>query len=188
MAVWFDLPAGSYSISDCVGFGDVLSAGGGDLGRCSAYRFGGRPVIRDRSAGLSVPILGVRRPVNIGWESSVWLAASSSSVSGVRRRTGVGPTPRLFADVLGASAGQGTSDGSGHHPTAGCGRHVVKSLDTVTVRYGATPNVVLDDGLGHWTVVVSESRGRRLIAGAVSSSGGIVYVGHGPVAPSDGSV
>ena len=127
------------------------------------------------------------RPAIFGWESSVWFAASSSSVSGVRRSTGVGSTPRLFADVLGGSAGQGTIDGSGHQPTSGCGRHVVKSSDTVTVRYGVTPNVVLDDGLGHWTVVVSESRGRRLIDGAESSSGGIIYVGHGPVAPSDGS-
>ena len=48
-------------------------------------------------------------------------------------------------------------------------------------------NVVLNDGLGHWTVVVCESRGRRLVAGAASSSGGIVYVSHGPVTPSDGS-
>ena len=53
MAVWFDLPAGSYSISDCVSFGDLLSAAGGDLGRCSSYIFGGRPIIRDRTAGLS---------------------------------------------------------------------------------------------------------------------------------------
>ena len=143
----------------------------------------GRPVIRDRTAGLSVPILGVRKPAVYRWESSVWITASSSSVSGVRRSTGVGPAPRLFADVLGGSAGQGTSNGNGHKPTAGCGRHVVKSSDTVAV----TQNVVLDDGLGHWTVVVSESRGRRLSASAVSSSGGIVYVGHGPVAPSDGS-
>ena len=187
VAVWFCLPAGSYSTSDCVGFRDLLSAGGGDLGRCSAYRFGGGPVIRDRTAGLSIPILGVRRPAVFGCESSVWPAASSSSVSGVRRSTGVGPAPRLFADVLGGSAGQGTSDGSGHQPTAGCGHHVVKSSDTVPVRNSVTQNVVPDDGLGHRTVVVSESRGRRLVTGAASSSGGIVYVGHGPVAPSDGS-
>ena len=106
---------------------------------------------------------------------------------GCRRSTGVGPAPRLFADVLGGSVGQGTSHGSGHQPTAGCGHHDVKSSDTVTVRYGVRRNVVLDDGLGHWTVVVSESRGRRLVTGSASSSGGIVYVGHGPVAPSDGS-
>ena len=89
--------------------------------------------------------------------------------------------------VLGGSVGQGTSDGSGHKPTAGCGHHVVKSSDTIIVGDGITQNVVLDDGLGHWTVVVSGSRSRRLVAGATSSSGGIIYVGHGPVAPSDGS-
>ena len=60
------LVAGSYSSSDCVGFGDLLSADGGDLGRCSSNRFGGRPVIGDRTAGLSIPILGVRRPAIFG--------------------------------------------------------------------------------------------------------------------------
>ena len=97
-------------------------------------------------------------------------------VSGIRRSTGVCPTPRLFADVLGGSVGQGTSDGSGHQPTAGCGRHVVKSSDTITVRDDVTQNVLLDDGLGHWTVLVSGSRSRRLVAGAASSSGCIVYM------------
>ena len=96
VAVWFGLPAGFYSTSDCVDFGDLLSAGCGDLGCCSSYRFGGRPVIRDRTAGLSILIIGVRRPAIFGWESSVWLAASSSSVSAVRRSTGVGPAARLF--------------------------------------------------------------------------------------------
>ena len=33
----------------------------------------------------------------------------------------------------------------------------------------------------------SGNRSRRLVAGAASSSGSIVYVGHGPVTPSDGS-
>ena len=68
--------------------------------------------------------------------------------------------PRLFTNVLGGSAGQGTSDGSGHQPAARCGRHVVKSADTVTVRDGDEQNVVLHDGLRPRTVVVSESRGR----------------------------
>ena len=137
--------------------------------------------------GLSVPILGGQRTTVFGWESSVWLTASYSMVSGVRRSTGVGPAPRLFADVLGGWAGPGTCDGSGHQPTAGCGHHVVKSSDTVTVRHGVTQDVIPDDGLRHRTVVVSRSRGRRLVTGAAGSSGGIVHVGHGPVAPSDGS-
>ena len=37
---------------------DLLFAGGGVLGRCSSCRFGGRPVIRDRTAGLSVRFSG----------------------------------------------------------------------------------------------------------------------------------
>ena len=137
--------------------------------------------------GVSVTIIGVRGTAVFGWESSVWLTASSSTVPGVRRSTGVGWAPRLFTDVLGGSAGQGTSDGSCRQPTAGCGHHVVQSSDTVTVRRGVAQDFVPNDGFGHRTVVVSESRGRRLVAGAAGSSGGIVHVGHGSVAPSDGS-
>ena len=130
--------------------------------------------------------LGVQGTAVFGWESSIWLTASSSTVPGVRRSTGVGSAPRLFTDVLGGSARQGTSDGSCRQPTAGCGHHVVQSSDTVTVRHGVAQDVVPNDGFGHRTVV-SESRGRRLVAGAAGSSGGIVHVGHGSVAPSDGS-
>ena len=146
--VW---PSGSAFLldpTDCVGFGELRSAGGGDLERCSHYDLGDGRLLE---TGL---------PAVYRWESSAWITASSSSVSAVRRSSGVSPAPRLFTDVLGGSAGQGTSDGSGHQPTAGCGRHVVKSSDTVTVRYGIEQNVVLDDGLGPRTVVVSESRGR----------------------------
>ena len=59
-------------------------------------------------------------------------------------------SPMYWVDQLGKER-----DGSGHQPIAGCGRHVVKSSDTVTVRNGVTQNVVLDDGLGHRTVIVS---------------------------------
>ena len=52
------LPAGAIVNSDCVGFGGLLSAGGGDLCRRSAYGFGRRPIVRNGTAGLSVPILG----------------------------------------------------------------------------------------------------------------------------------
>ena len=86
--------------------------------------------------------------------------SASPSVSGARWRSGVGPAPRLFTNVLGGSAGQGTSDDSGHQPIARCGRYVVKSADTVTVRYGDEQDVILHDGLRPRTVVVSESRGR----------------------------
>ena len=85
---------------------------------------------------------------------------SESMVPGVRRSTGVGSAPRLFANVLGGSAGQRTSDGSCRQPAAGCGHYVVQSSDTVTVRHGVTQDVIPNDGLGHRTVVVSTGRGR----------------------------
>ena len=156
-------PSGSVFLldpTDCVGFGNLLSAGGGDLDRCPSDGLGGRQVIGDRTAELSVPVLGVRRPAVFTWKSGIWITASSPSVSGARWRSGVGPAPRLFTNVLGGSVGQGTSDGSGHQPTARCRCHVVNSADTVTVRYGDEQNVVLHDGLRPQTVVVSESRGR----------------------------
>ena len=42
----------------------------------------GGQVIRDRTAGLSVPILGIRRTAVYRWQPGIWIAASSSSVSG----------------------------------------------------------------------------------------------------------
>ena len=49
-------------------------------------------VIGDRTAGLSVPILGVRRPTFYRWQPGIWIAASSSSVSGAGGSSLVGPT------------------------------------------------------------------------------------------------
>ena len=117
-------------------------------------------VIRDRTAGVSVPILGVRRTTVYRWKPGIWLAAASSSVSGAGGSSGVGPTSRLFTNVLSGSAGQRTGDGSGYQPTTGRRCYVVKSTDTVTVCYGNEQDVILHDGLGPRTVVVSESRGR----------------------------
>ena len=97
-----------------------------------------------------------------GWESSVWLTASSSMVPGVCRSTGVGSTPRLFTNVFGGPARQGTSYGSCRQPAAGRGHYVVQSSDPVTVRHVVTPDVVPNDGFGHGTVDVSTSRGRYL--------------------------
>ena len=53
---------------------------------------GGGQVFGDRTAGLSVPILGVRRPTFYRWQPGIWIAASSSSVSGAGGSSGVGPT------------------------------------------------------------------------------------------------
>ena len=124
------------------------------------YCVGGGQVIRDRTARLSVQILGVRRTTVYRWKPSIWLAASSSSVSGASGSSGVGPTSRLFTNILGGAAGQRTSDGSGHQPTTGRRCYVVKSADTVTVCYGDEQDVILHDGLRPQTVFVSESRGR----------------------------
>ena len=132
---------------------------GGDLCRRSAYGSGRQPVVRNRTARLSVPILGVRGTAVFRWECSVWLTASSPTVPGVRRSTGVGSTPRLFTNVLGGSALQGTSDGSCRQPAAGRGHYVVQSSDPVTVRHVVTLDVVPNDGFGPRTVDVSAGRG-----------------------------
>ena len=125
----------SYSTSDCVGFGDLHTAGRWDLDRCPSNGLGGGQVIRDGTAGLSVPILRVRRTAVYRWQPGIWIAASSCSVSGACGSSGVGSTLRLFTNFLGGSVGQGTSDGSGYQPTAGRRCYVVKSADTVTVCY-----------------------------------------------------
>ena len=95
--------------------------------RRSTHGSGGRPVVGDGPAGLSVLVLGVRWTAVFGWESSVWLTASSPTAPRVRRSIGVGSTVRLFTNVLGGPARQGTSYGSRHQPTAGCGHYVVQS-------------------------------------------------------------
>ena len=109
------------------------------------------------------------------------------TVSGVRRSAGVSSPVVPFADVLGGSVWTGTSDGGCRQPAAGRGHNVVQSSNTVTVRHVATPHVVRNDDLGQRPDGVSSGRGRRLVTGAAGGSGGKVHVGHGPVAPSDGS-
>ena len=93
VAVGFGLSAEPSSTSDCVGFGDHRSAGGGVLDRCPSHGLGGGRVIGDRTAELSVPILGVRRTAVYRWKPGIWITAPSSSVSGVRGSSGVGPAP-----------------------------------------------------------------------------------------------
>ena len=159
-------PSGSAYLLEQSLLQTVLASGasshpeGGDLSCRSAHGFGGRPVVANGTAGLSVPFLGVRGTAVFGWESSVWLTASSPTVPGVRRSTRVGSTPRLFTNVLGGPAGQGTSDGSCHQPAVGRGHYVVQSSDLVTVRHVVTPDVVPNDGVGHRTDNVSTSRCR----------------------------
>ena len=59
----YDWPSGAAYLLDQTllqtVFGGLLSAGGGDLCRRSAYGFGRRPIVGNGTAGLSVPILGV---------------------------------------------------------------------------------------------------------------------------------
>ena len=99
---WFCLSAGAVVTSDCVGFGGLLSSGGGGvLCHRSTHGSGGRPVFGNGPAGLSVPVLGVWWTAVFRWESSIWLTASSPMAPGVRRSTGVGLTPRLFTNGFG---------------------------------------------------------------------------------------
>ena len=65
--------------------------------------------------------------------------------------------------------------------------HVVESTNTVPVCYGNEQDVILDDGLGPRSIIVSESGGRCLGSSTTCSSGGIIYVGDGVVAPSEQS-
>ena len=74
--------------------------------------------------------------------------------------SGVGPTAGLFTIVLGGTAGQRTGDGGGNQPTTGRRCYVVESTDTVPVCYGNEQDVIFHDGLGPWSIVVSESRGK----------------------------
>ena len=124
-------------------------SGGGVLRRRPSYGYGGQPVAGDGPAGLSVSVHVVQSTAVIRWESSVWLAASSHAVPGVRRCAGVSSTIVPFTNVLGGSAWRGTSDGSCRQPAAGRGHHVVQSSDTVAVRHVATPHVVRNDGPGY---------------------------------------
>ena len=93
VAVGFGLSAGPSSTSDCVGSGDLRSAGGGVLDSCPSHGLGGGRVIEDRTAELSVLILGVRRTAVYRWKPGIWFTAQSSSVSGIRGNSGVGPAP-----------------------------------------------------------------------------------------------
>ena len=91
MAVRFGRSAGPSSTSDCVGFGDLRSTSGGVLDCYPSRGLGIGRVIRDRTAELPVPILGVRRSAVYRWKPGTWFPASSSSFSGVRGSSGVSP-------------------------------------------------------------------------------------------------
>ena len=149
LAVWICSYAGAVVGSDSVGSGDLLSSGVGVLCRRSSYVYGGLPVPGAGPAGLSVPVRGGQWTAVLGWKSSVWLAASSSAVSGVCGSARVGSPVVPFADVLGGPAWKGISDGGCHQPAAGHGHNVVQPSSIVTVRHVATPYVIRNDGLGH---------------------------------------
>ena len=50
-------------------------------------------IIRDRTTEMPVPIIGVRRCAVYKWKPGIWFPASSSSFSGVRGSSGIGPDP-----------------------------------------------------------------------------------------------
>ena len=99
----------------------------------------------DGPAGLSVSFHAVQPTAVCGWVSSIWLAASSPTVPGVR----------WCASVLGGSAWKGTGDGHCCQHATGRGHYVVQSSDTVAVRHVVAPHVIRDDGLRHGTDGVS---------------------------------
>ena len=93
VAVRFGHSAGPSSISDCVGFGDLRSTNGGVLDCCPSHGLGRGRVIRDRTTVMPIPIFGVRRSAVCRCKPGIWFPASSSSFSGVRGSSGVGPAP-----------------------------------------------------------------------------------------------
>ena len=93
VAIRFGRSAGPSSTSDCVGFGDLRSANGGVLDCCPSHGLGRGRVIRDRNTVMPIPILRVRRSAVYRWKPGIWFPASSSSFSGVRGSSGVGPDP-----------------------------------------------------------------------------------------------
>ena len=124
------------------------------------YCGGRRQAVGNGTAGLSVPILGVRRTPVYRWKPGIWLAATSSSLSGVGGSSGVGPTTGLPPFVLGGTLRKGTGYGSGYQVTTGRRCHVVEPANTVPVCYGNEQDVIFNDGLGPRTIVVSESGGK----------------------------
>ena len=93
VAVRIGRSAGPSSTSYCVGFGDLHSANGGVLDCCPSYGLRRGQVISDWTTVMPVPILGVRRSAVYRWKPGIWFPASSSSFSGVRGSSGVGPDP-----------------------------------------------------------------------------------------------
>ena len=92
-AVWVRLSAGPSGASDWVSFEDLCPAAGGIIDLCTSRGPGGGRMITDWTAELSVQILGVRRSAVYRWKPGIWMAASSPSVSGIRRMSGVVPAP-----------------------------------------------------------------------------------------------
>ena len=191
------LSAGPSGAPDWVGFQDLYITARGSIDHCECLTFV-RPLRRDgfpirgtkrddTSSPCYAQILGVRRSAVFRWKPGIWLTATSSSLSGASGGSGVGQTTGLFTIVLGGRAAQRTGDGGGHQSTTGCRCHVVESTNIITVCYGNEQDVIFDDGIGPRSIVVFESRGRCLGGGTTRSSGGIIYVGDGVVAPSEQS-
>ena len=101
----FSVPSGLASRPDQSSVQTVLAMGtssrGGFLCHRSFHGCGRQPVAGDGLTGLSVSFHAVQQTDVCGGESSVWLAASSPTVPGVRRRAEVGSPLVPLTLVLG---------------------------------------------------------------------------------------
>ena len=103
----FSVPSGFSARLDQSSIQTVLALGtsshpyGGIPCHRSSHGYGGRPVAGDGPTGLSVSIHAVQRTAVRGWESGIWLTASSPTVPGVCRCSGVGSPLVPLTNVLG---------------------------------------------------------------------------------------
>ena len=87
------LSSGPSGASDWVGFEDLYHTAGGIIVLCNSRSPGEGRVIIVWTAELSVQILGVRQSAVYRWKPGIWIAATSYSVPGQRRMSGVVPAP-----------------------------------------------------------------------------------------------
>ena len=114
----FSVPSGFSARPDQSSIQAVLALGTSSHpdGGSSAVAPGGRSFAGDGPAGLSVSFHAIQRTAVRGWESSIWLTASSPTVPGVCWCAEVGSPLVPLTDVLGRSTRKRTSDGRCRQP------------------------------------------------------------------------